>query len=86
MSKFTSTQLKTYLIDALGGDDEGGEITNATDSASLRGLGVDSLAIIDASNRIERDLKVKFPEGTISQLDNIGEFVQLVNSLTGAEE
>ena len=86
MSEFTNDQLKTYLIQALGGDDEGDDIANAETSASLRELGVDSLAIIDTANRLERDLKIKFPEGAISRLDNIAEFVALVNSLTEVKE
>lgn len=75
---FTLVDLKKHIFVALGEDDDI-DLTDATSSDDLRDLGVDSLAVIDAAGRIEKDLHIKFPEGATSSIDTFGEFLAVVH-------
>lgn len=74
---FTLVDLKKHIFIALGEDDDI-NLTDATADDDLRDLGVDSLAVIDAAGRIEKDLHIKLPEGATSSIDTLGEFLAVV--------
>lgn len=75
---FTLDDLKKHIFLALGEDDD----INLNDAAAdddLRDLGVDSLAVIDAAGRIEKDLQIKIPEGVTSSIKTFGDFLTVVH-------
>lgn len=80
MENLTEDKMKAFLAAAMGDDDDI-NIEAADLDDSLANLGVDSLAIIDVSNKIEREFGIKFPEGSTADIDSMGEFLALSNKL-----
>lgn len=76
---FTLDDLKRHIFIALGEDDDI-DLSDAAADDDLRDLGVDSLAVIDATGRIEKDLQIKFPEGATSSIETFGDFLTVVHS------
>lgn len=47
---------------------------------SFEELGYDSLALLNTVGRIERDLRIKLPEGVVTESGTPGELLDLVNA------
>lgn len=75
---FTLDDLKKHIFIALGEDDDV-NLTDASADDDLRDFGVDSLAVIDATGRIEKALQIKFPEGATSSIETFGDFLTVVH-------
>lgn len=73
---FTLQDLKKYLFLALG-EDETLDLTSAGADDPLRDRGVDSLAVIDARRRIERERAITLSEPT-GPVETFGDFLALV--------
>lgn len=79
MRQFTTTDLIPYLLAAVGDDDDI-TLTSRADDIPLNDLGIDSLAVIDATSHIERDLGITLPDGSTAEIETMGDFCSVVNA------
>jgi minimal PKS acyl carrier protein len=78
MKEMTQDEFKGFLLRAVG-DDDSIDLSGDIRSASFAELGFDSLAIIDATAKIEQHYQIKLPESQTAGAATAGEFLDLVN-------
>jgi act minimal PKS acyl carrier protein len=77
MSKFTMEDLRRIMREAAGDDEHlKGEVLDS----DFADLGYDSLALIEAGARIQREFGVTISEDEIADLETPRAFIDLVNS------
>ncbi|MFB7297718.1 acyl carrier protein [Streptomyces rubiginosohelvolus] len=79
----TLDDLKQILLAAAGVDD-GIELNDDFGDAEFNALGYDSLALMEISNRIEREYGIELGDDTLSVAPTPLTFVAHVNDLLGA--
>ncbi len=78
MTSLTISDLIPHLKAAVGDDDDI-ELNVAMANAPLDDLGIDSLAVIDATNRIERELSIALPDGSTDDAATMQELCDAIN-------
>ncbi|TCO62032.1 acyl carrier protein [Actinocrispum wychmicini] len=61
------------------GEDEGVELTEMVAETPFTDLGYDSLALMETTNRLERDYDIRLPEEDLADITTPAQFVAYVN-------
>ncbi|MFI6336933.1 acyl carrier protein [Streptomyces sp. NPDC050535] len=78
MTTFTLADLVRYMREAAG-EDETSVLDGDISATTFGDLGYDSLALMETTSRIERELGVSLPEETMATAETPDQFVQVVN-------
>ncbi len=81
--RVTLDDLKRILLDAAGAD-EGIDLSGDVLNVAFEELGYDSLALLEAVNRIQREYGVRFEDDALAAADTPGTFLDLVNERLAA--
>jgi act minimal PKS acyl carrier protein len=79
MNPITIDDLILHLRAAVG-DDESIQLNPDLAHTPLNDLGIDSLAVIDATNRIERQLDVALPDGSLTEAETMRQLCDSINA------
>jgi minimal PKS acyl carrier protein len=78
MEEFTVEDLKRYLRECAGEDEQEGLTADRLD-LPFEDLGYDSLAVMETTSRIERELHVVLPEAEIAFVSTPRDYLSFVN-------
>lgn len=79
MTDFTIEDVRRILRDVAGADervDLAGDIADT----SFADLGYDSLALLEATARLQRDLSIRLPDDAVLAVSTPGQLIDLVSS------
>ncbi|TWP50510.1 acyl carrier protein [Lentzea tibetensis] len=77
-ARVTLDDLKRILLDAAGAD-EGVDLSGDVVDVAFSDLGYDSLALLEAANRIQREYRVQLDDDALAAAETPGAFLDLVN-------
>jgi minimal PKS acyl carrier protein len=77
-ARVTLDDLKRILLDAAGAD-EGIDLSGDVLNVAFDELGYDSLALLEAVNRIQRDYSVQLDDEALAVAETPGALIDLVN-------
>lgn len=82
-TRMTTDDLKRILLEA-GGEDEGMDLSGDIDDVAFESLGYDSLALLEATGRIQREYDMELADETLAAAGTPRALVDLVNERLAA--
>jgi act minimal PKS acyl carrier protein len=82
-ARLSLDDLKRILLEAAGAD-EGIDLSGDVLEVAFEDLGYDSLALLEAGSRIEREYGVKLDDDALAEAHTPGALINLVNELLAA--
>ncbi len=79
MTDFTIEDVRRILRDVAGAD-ERADLDGDFAETSFADLGYDSLALLEATARLQRDLSIRLPDDAVLAVSTPGQLIDLVSS------
>ncbi|BCJ77770.1 actinorhodin polyketide synthase acyl carrier protein [Catellatospora sp. IY07-71] len=79
MTDFTIEDVRRILRDVAGAD-ERVDLDGDIAATSFADLGYDSLALLEATARLQRDLSIRLPDDAVLAVSTPGQLIDLVSS------
>ncbi|MGW6603253.1 acyl carrier protein [Streptomyces sp. NPDC055036] len=80
MSELTLTEMARIMRECAGEDETVDLAEEALGDADLGDLGYDSLALLEATGRVQREFGVALPEDALAGIHTLNQFVAVVNA------